>query len=218
MDGFAPILVPAARERFSAMLIPGATPPAAATDARPQEAPAPPPAPAAPDVPMVPEAELHAAVAAAAAQARDEATAAMAAQLAEMAEKTATAQRLIAALDAAAKAQAEEARALVGQMVLSSVQRIVGQSAVLQSMALHTAFGDVAAGMLGERTVLLRVRPDQVSDAQELVADRQGWVVREDASIHAGLRIETERGCTDATLETAINSLDNAINAWKEEA
>jgi len=161
--------------------------------------------------------ELAEHVAAAEARGREAARAEVAAELAAMSEKVALAGELVGQLDAAAAAQAEEARAQVGPLILEVLQRLVGELEVFQDLSLSHAFGEVAGRMVGEREVVVRVCPAQVSLAKSLIVDRPGWTVRKDPAIKAGLRIETERGRVDATLGAALENIEAAVEAWQSE-
>ena len=132
-------------------------------------------------------------------------------------QKLAAAEALIVELDAQRAAQAREARQLVGEVIMRTTRRLVGDMPVLRDMTLRAMLDEAAGLLLGEREVVLRVRPEQVPLARGLVSDRQGWAVREDRTITAGLRVEASRGAIDATLETALEAVEEAIDDWLEE-
>ena len=219
--GFSPSLLspeaaPAPRERRPAGSPPAATRPLPPT-AAPSAAAAPAPGEAAPPAGPTEE-EIGARIAAAEARVRAELAAELAAAQAAAAQEQALARALLETLEQERVQQAEEARAMVGELVLETVRRLVGEQPFLRDKMLRNMLDEAAGHLLGEREVVLRVRTDQVALARGLVADRVGWSVREDAAIRAGLRVEAARGTLDATLNTALEGISEAIDDWLESA
>lgn len=138
-------------------------------------------------------------------------------QAEEMSAKILLAQQLMDKMDAAAQEQAQEAREKIGDLIIATLRRFVGDIELFQEKTLSNAFGEIAAGMVGEREVVVRVSPEQVAMASALIADRAGWTIRTDPDIGGGMRIETERGSVDATLEVALDGVANAVEAWLKE-
>lgn len=211
MPSFSPLL--SRRAGFSSALV---VDPAAMLPANPAPTAGAPEAPAEPLPQVFTEDEVQAREAAAEARGRAAAMAEAQVILAEMSERVDMAETLAEALDRAAATHAREARERFGTLLLSSLSRLVGELEVFQDLSLAHAFDEVAARMVGEREVVVRVSPAQVSLAKSLIADRDGWSVRKDPEITAGVRIETERGRLDATLEAAMEGLESAVEAWRE--
>ncbi|MEL6349709.1 MAG: FliH/SctL family protein [Myxococcota bacterium] len=169
---------------------------------------------AAPSAEQLSSQQLAQAVAQAEAQVRAE----VAGQVQATQAATAQAQAMAQALDAARAQLAEQSRAAVGELVQRTLCRLVGEIPMLREAALVEALNEAAGRLVGEQEVVLRVAPDQTALAQTLIADRNGWAVREDERVRGGVMVEIAQGSLDATLDAALNGVRAAIVAWQEEA
>ena len=155
----------------------------------------------------------------AAAEARGAATA-----RAEMDAERATLQNRIQAVEALVEEVEEtrrtdrrETRQLIGTLIISSMRRLIGEHPLLREAALRHAFAQAAAGMVGDRDVVLCVAPGQEEIARELIAERKGWTVRVNTELRAGLQAVSPRGRLDSSLMSALIAMEAAVNAWLEE-
>jgi len=124
---------------------------------------------------------------------------------------------LIEQVEMVRKSDCTETRQLVGSLVIASMRRLIGEHPILREAALRHAFAQAVSGMVGDRDVVLWVAPGQETIARELIEERQGWSVRVNSDLRAGLQVVSPRGRLDSSLTTALIAMEAAVNAWLEE-
>ncbi len=172
-------------------------------------APAPPPGPT--------EAEIQARIDGAVAEVRDQAAAELAAARAEIDAVKETLAAMADALDARRAALSAEARAAAGGLVLQAIERISGELPEALEGLLRSRVNNAAESLVGSSAVVLRVRPDDLALATELVGDRSGWRVEADASVTGGCLAISEAGTIDGSLEAALTGIRSAAASWRAE-
>ncbi len=163
--------------------------------------------------------ELAQLVEAAAAEARDAAQAVMQEERTQMAEDKAALERLAVDIEQARIRWAKDVREHLGELLLTGVRQVVGDSAKLQTNALRERLVEVGQRLVGEREVIVRVRPADVDIAETMLADRSGWTVMVDDTVGPGGCVaETDAGKIDATMGAAVSGVATAVREWIDEA
>ncbi len=124
---------------------------------------------------------------------------------------------MIEKIDGARAAWTAEVRNVLGELVVAGVRSVVSDSAELQEDMLRNRFAVIGERLIGEQQVTIRVRPDDVDVARDLVGGREGWLVVSDDSISGGLVAESEGGRVDASLGSAITGLADSVQSWQDE-
>ncbi len=124
---------------------------------------------------------------------------------------------IIEKIDGARAAWTAEVRNVLGELVVAGVRSVVSDSAELQEDMLRNRFAVIGERLIGEQQVTIRVRPDDVDAARDLVGGREGWLVVSDDSISGGLVAESEGGRVDASLGSAITGLADSVQSWQDE-
>jgi flagellar biosynthesis/type III secretory pathway protein FliH len=114
-------------------------------------------------------------------------------------------------------AWAQEVRNVLGELVVVGVRQVVGESATLQDELLRDRFAEIGERLVGEKGIVIRVRPEDEAVARALVGDREGWSIATDSDLSGGVVAETESGKIDATLGAALTGLNEAVQEWQAE-
>jgi flagellar biosynthesis/type III secretory pathway protein FliH len=163
--------------------------------------------------------ELEALIAEVEHEAREAAAAALTAQREAIAADRAILTRLIDEITRARRLWSREVREHLGELLVTGVRQVVGGSADLQANALRERLVEVGQRLVGERDVILRVRPEDVAVAEGVIGDRAGWkIVPDDTLAGGGCVAETEAGKVDATMGAAVSGITAAVTQWIDES
>ena len=154
-------------------------------------------------------------------EARQEARAESEAAVAEV-QMAAKAQRdelddIINRVESARLNWSAEVRSLLGELVMVGVRTVVSESVDLQEAMLRDRFAEVGERLVGERQVVVHVRPQDVDTARQILGDREGWQVVPSEEISGGLVAETEGGKIDASMGSALTGLAESVQSWQAE-
>ncbi len=161
--------------------------------------------------------ELEALLDAARVEAREAATAILSEEHAKAIAMQETLGRLADDVDEGRARWAAEVRNLLGELVVAGVRQVVGDSVELQQAMLRDRFAEIGERLIGESEVMIRVRPQDVVAANEMIGGRDGWSVVSDSDISGGVIAETDSGRVDATVGAAIAGLAEAVQGWQAE-
>ena len=120
-------------------------------------------------------------------------------------------------IDASRTKWADEVRSVLGEVVMVGVRSVISESATLQEELLQDRFGEIGERLIGEQSVLVRVRPEDEEAAQALIGDRPGWKVVPEPDLSGGVVAETEGGKVDASLGSALAGLADSVQDWQAE-
>lgn len=154
-------------------------------------------------------------------EARQEARAESEAAVAEM-QAAAQSQRdelddIINRVESARLNWSAEVRSLLGELVMVGVRTVVSESVDLQEAMLRDRFAEVGERLVGERQVVVHVRPQDVDSARQILGEREGWQVVPSEEISGGLVAETEGGKIDASMGSALTGLAESVQSWQAE-
>lgn len=124
---------------------------------------------------------------------------------------------IISRVESARSNWSAEVRSLLGELVMVGVRTVVSESVELQEAMLRDRFAEVGERLVGERQVLVHVRPQDVESARQLVGEKEGWQVVPSEEISGGLVAETEGGKIDASMGSALTGLAESVQSWQAE-
>jgi flagellar biosynthesis/type III secretory pathway protein FliH len=113
---------------------------------------------------------------------------------------------------------AKEVRETLGELLLTGLRQLVGDSAELQASALQERLVEVGQRLVGEQEVIVRVRQADAEMVEEFISERTGWRVMVDETVGAGgIVSETAGGKVDASMGAAIAGVAGAVREWIDE-
>ncbi len=103
---------------------------------------------------------------------------------------------------------------------LSAMDRFLGENPLPELLAqvLKTRCAEAAEHLVGARVVTLRVHPEDVALARHVIGDRTGWTITGDPAIRGGCVATSEGGALHGDLDSSIQALKAAAEAWRAEA
>jgi len=126
-------------------------------------------------------------------------------------------QAMADSLDAARSGVVREAVDLTADLVVLGLRRLVSEVPELLEGLLQTRLQEAAAHLVGAREVLVRVAPRDEALARKILSERPGWKVVGDPSVRGGCIAASEGGELDGSLDTALQALGSALEAWRAE-
>ena len=134
--------------------------------------------------------------------------------LSQLAEEREIIAELAASLEAARREALLEIRGAFGDVVMAATRRIVAVEPAASEEAFRSRLNEVAERLVLEEEVTLTVAPSNLELAQELLGARPGWQVHVDSDIDQGCVAHCRNGMLDARIETALENLEEAVQAW----
>jgi flagellar biosynthesis/type III secretory pathway protein FliH len=168
-------------------------------------------------IPNLTESELLALVEEARSQGRQEVEQAVAEERAVLQAQAVQLQQTLEAVEAMAQTWTQTVGSECSQVVLTAVDHVVGQTPELLSAMLDQRIRMIVERMAQENELVLRVAPDQVEQARELLGERPGWKVIADDDIQGGVIAEAAGGRLRATLTEVVEGLNEVIEVWRQE-
>jgi flagellar biosynthesis/type III secretory pathway protein FliH len=151
-------------------------------------------------------------------EARAAVTEALAEERATVAAQKAALVHLLDEVKQAREMWAKEVRETLGELLLTGIRQVVGDSAELQTSALQERLVEVGQRLVGEQEVMVRVRQEDAEMVEELISDRAGWRIMVDDGVGSGgLVAETPGGKVDASMGAAIAGVAGAVREWIDE-
>jgi len=121
---------------------------------------------------------------------------------------------LAAGLEAARRQALLEIRAAFGEAVMAATRRIITVEPSASEEAFRGRLDEISERLVLEEEVTLTVAPANLELAQELLSARPGWQVQVDTDIDQGCVAHCRNGMLDARIETALDGLEEAVQAW----
>lgn len=105
----------------------------------------------------------------------------------------------------------------VGDVVLAVARRVVGDALALHPEALANVVSGALEQLPLEDELTVRVRPEAVEAIRGNLGEREGLAVVSDDTVTEGAVVETRYGRVEATLDTAMAGIEEAVRAWQED-
>lgn len=147
-----------------------------------------------------------------------DAAAALAAVEARASEELERMQAVVDGIEAYRETLAQEARDACGKLVVQSLRRVAMRTPEVLDAVLEARCADIAENMVGAGTVTIRVHPDDIKLAGQLLGERAGWTLVGDRAIKGGCIAESEAGRMDASLDAGLDAIQDAVKAWRAES
>ena len=109
---------------------------------------------------------------------------------------------------------ARDAAADVGEILSAITRRVVGQSIALHPTALAHIVTQALGAIPGDDEIWISLPPGSQESIKMLFEEGRTLHLREDDALTSGCRISTKNATLEATLETAMDSVDAAIAEW----
>lgn len=133
-------------------------------------------------------------------------------------------QQAVTALEAQAQALddhrqelAAEARQQTGALVVAAIRKLCGTLPEALDALILDRVSAAAEALVGAAEVVLRVRPEDVQAAKDILGGREGWRVVADADLDGGCVAQSASGTVDGSLNATMAALDDAVGAWRAE-
>jgi flagellar biosynthesis/type III secretory pathway protein FliH len=109
---------------------------------------------------------------------------------------------------------ARDAATDVGEILSAVTRRIVGQSLALHPSALAHIVTQALGAIPGDDEIWISLPEGSLEEIQTLFDEGRILHMREDDTLTTGCRISTKNATLEATLDTAMESVDAAIAEW----
>ena len=125
---------------------------------------------------------------------------------------------VVAGVEAYREALAQEARDACGALVVQALRRVAMRTPEVLDAVLEARCSEIAENMVGAGQVTVRVHPDDLALAGRLLGERAGWTLVGDRDVKGGCVAESEAGRMDASLESGLDAIQDAVAAWRAES
>jgi flagellar biosynthesis/type III secretory pathway protein FliH len=129
-------------------------------------------------------------------------------------QQLATVNPIMAELPSLRRQIARDAAADVGEILSAVTRRIVGQSLALHPSALAHIVTQALGAIPGDDEIWISLPAGSQENIEMLFEEGRILHMREDETLTSGCRISTKNATLEATLETAMESVDAAIAEW----
>jgi hypothetical protein len=123
-------------------------------------------------------------------------------------------ERLLLDVEAARVEHTRQSRHQLGDVIVRALRHLAGPALVAPDEILKDRLHAVSRALVTERDVTIRVRPEDVTFAQEFLSEHESWRVVSDENVDMGVLAETESEQLDATMAGALVSVEEAVRAW----
>jgi flagellar biosynthesis/type III secretory pathway protein FliH len=132
----------------------------------------------------------------------------------ELEQQLSTVKPVMSELPSLRRQIARDAAADVGEILSAVTRRIVGQSLALHPSALAHIVTQALGAIPGDDEIWISLPEGSLEGIQTLFDEGRVLHMREDDTLTTGCRISTKNATLEATLDTAMESVDAAIAEW----
>lgn len=165
-------------------------------------------------IPAEPPIDVEAERAEAFAEGRRQALAEMEEELRRARASLAVLPELVGSLSRARRQATDQAANDVAQVVLATIERVIGDTLIHRPEALAKVVSDALTAIPEEEAVTIRVHPDAVGGVAAALPEKVRAAVVPDPTLRADCVVEARHASIEAGLTSAMAGLRPAVEAW----